>query len=119
MKFFFTLLLLSSSVFAGSWQDLEVLHSYKLNRDFQLRQTERSHALMDFSKGDEVVLKDILPLSNISVMVYVLKYVPCPGAALETELEMITPEVGAQLESGCELNLYVEVKDLLRASILE
>lgn len=126
MKILLILLFLSVNGYATDWRDLEVLQTYKLKQDFQLPQQERSGSLLDFSKGDELLLKESTALPGIGVMLYEFKYIPCPGSEMATALQIIPVqgsvpmiEVGAQLEAGCELNVYVEIKDLFTKSFFE
>ncbi|HXH73734.1 MAG TPA: hypothetical protein VNJ08_02125 [Bacteriovoracaceae bacterium] len=126
MRLIFVLLLISFNAFAIEWRDLEVLKTYQLSQNFQLPQTERSGSGMDFTKGEVVLLKEQLPLSGFNVMLYIFKYIPCPGQDMQTDLEIIpvqgtSPviEIGTQLEKGCELNVYIEVKDLFTKSFFE
>lgn len=126
MKILLILLFISINGYASDWRDLEVLQTYKLKQDFQLPQKERSGSLLDFSKEEELVLKEKMALSGIGVMLFIFKYVPCPGQEMETGMEIIPVqgtdpmiEIGAQLEAGCEFNVYVEIRDLFTKSFLE
>ena len=65
MKFFILILLLSSSVFASNWDELDTKTTYKLSQSFQLPQTERSGSILELVKGQKFELKEILPLANI------------------------------------------------------
>lgn len=120
MKIFLLFLFLSSNGFALDWQDLEVLRSYKLKQDFQLSQPERSGSLLDFSTGDEVVLKGKVALLDTGTVMYSFIYAQCTGPEMETDIEILPViEVEAQLRPGCELNLYIKSKNLLTHSMLE
>lgn len=125
MKFFILLILLSSNVFAMDWTELEAGTNYKLTQSFQLPQTERSRSLLDFSKGEELLLKDVIPLDMIKVMLYEFDYKKCSGMDMKTEMEIISVqetmpviEVGAQLEK-CTLSIYIETKDINSKSFIE
>jgi len=71
-------------------------------------------------------LKEIMPLSMVNVMLYIFDYKNCPGPAMKTDMEIIpvngtspVVEIGAQLEENCELNIYIENKDLMSTSLFE
>jgi hypothetical protein len=120
------LLIASINAYSIEWRDLEVLQKYNLKQSFQLPQIERSGSLLDFSEGEQVVLSEKLPLTRLGIMLYMFNYIPCPGNMMKTDMEIIPVqetapviEVGVQLETGCELNVYVEIKDLFTRSILK
>lgn len=128
MRRFMILFFVFSTVtaFAKTWNDLELLSEYKLTQSFELPQVERSSSLLHFIAGDDFLLKEMTPLPEIKVMVYTLKYKNCPGRAMNTTLEIIPVqatsgviEVGAQLETNCELNVYIEAKDIFTTSFFE
>jgi len=126
MRLFLGLLLISFNVFATNWTDLEQGTHYKITQSFSLPQTERSHANLEFMKGQAVILKEIAPLEAVQVTLFVFDYKNCPGPAMTTEMETIpvqatSPviEIGAQLEKNCELNVYIENKDLMSKSIFQ
>jgi hypothetical protein len=128
MRLIFLLSLFSSfSVFSGTWFDLEEGKIYKLTQNFQLSQQERSHSLIDFSKGEAFKLKEIVPLTmpGASLTLYLFEYRNCPGMELVTDLEIIgisgarpPVEVGAKIEN-CELNIFIENLDLSGKSLFE
>lgn len=125
MKFFILLTLLSFKALAVGWTELEAGHNYKLTQNFQLPQLERSSSLLDFSKGDELTLNEVVPMDMINVMLYEFNYKKCPGPDMKTDMEIIpvqgtTPmvEVGAQLEK-CTLSIYIETKDINSQSFIE
>jgi hypothetical protein len=126
MRFLLVLgLIFSFNALAVEWNDLEAGKSYKLTQSFQLPQTERSGSILDFTAGEEVKLIDVIQL-EINVVIYQLKYAKCPGPAMTTEMEIIpvhgtspVVEVGAQLVKDCELQIFIENKDLLTQSLLK
>lgn len=127
MRLFLLLTLFSFSAFATNWEDLTPGRYYKLNQSFQLPQLERSGSLLDFSKGDQHFLKEIVPINvpGFTLMLYVFKYSDCPGTAMATDMEIIEVDgtrpvvkVGTQLEA-CELNMYIEIKDYYSKSLFE
>lgn len=127
MRLFFLGLLIAFNAFATDWSDLEVGQSYKLNQSFQLKQLERSGSLLDFSKGDELTLTALIPLSipGASLALYIFDFKNCPGREMKTDMDIIpvnntSPlvEVGAQVEE-CELNVFLELKDYYSASLFQ
>ena len=117
----------SFSAVAANWTDLVEGKSYKLNQSFQLPQLERSRSLLDFSKGEIFLLKEIVPLSlpGASLALYIFDYKNCPGTEMATDMEIIPVtgsrplvEVGAKVED-CEINMYIETKDQYSKSLFE
>jgi hypothetical protein len=117
----------SISSWATTWSELQTSKNYLLVQDFQLQQLERSRSLIDFSRGEKFLLKDItnLEIPGASVTLFTFDYNNCPGPDLSTAMDIITVkdtspllEIGAQVEK-CELNIYLETKDLNLKSILE
>ena len=128
MRLFLILFLITFNAFAVSWETLRPYEDYKLTQSFQLPQSERSGSMLDFMKGEEVYLKEIMPLAipcGFSMMLYIFDYKNCPGSQMTTELEIVpvqgtSPVVkaGAYLEK-CELNVYIEMKDYYSQSLFE
>jgi hypothetical protein len=119
-------IIISFNAIAIEWTELSEKSSYKITQDFQLTQLERSGSKLDISKGDKVYLKEVMPLSAVNVILYIFDYKNCPGPALKTDMDIIpvhgtSPlvEIGAQLEENCELNIYIENKDLMSNSLFE
>ncbi len=120
------LILFSLSAFSVDWYNLEPAKTYQLKQSFQLPQTERSSSKLDFTKGEEFVLREISPLDMINVILYHFDYKNCPGPAMQTEMEIIpvqatspVVEIGAQLEEKCDLLIFIESKDLMTSSLFE
>jgi hypothetical protein len=125
MKTFLFLAFISLNAFAAYWNDLEEGKTYRTTQKFSLTQTERSHSLFEVQRGQRVSLKEIMPLSSAPVVLYVFDYKNCPGPAMSTIMEIIAVErtrpvveIGAQLDN-CELNIYVETKDLGAKALFE
>ena len=125
MRLFIGLLLISFNLLASDWSDLEEKQKYILTQSFQLPQLERSGSFMEFTVGDEAVLSEIIGLDTINVVLFKFNYKKCPGPEMKTEMEIIpvkntspVVEVGAQLEN-CSLEIFIETKDLMRASFFE
>jgi hypothetical protein len=128
MRLFIALFLLTTQVFATDWSDLEIGSNYKLTQSFQLKQLERSGSILEVMQGQEVELKALIPLSipGVSLALYIFDYKACPGPDMVTDQEIIpvdrtSPlvEVGVLLDAGCELNVYVELKDYYSNSLFE
>ena len=125
MRLFIGLLLISFNLLASDWSDLEEKQKYILTQSFQLPQLERSGSFMEFTAGDEAVLSEIIGLDTINVVLFKFNYINCPGPEMKTDMEIIpvkntspVVEVGAQLEN-CSLEIFIETKDLMRASFFE
>lgn len=127
MRLFLFLTLFSIPAFAATWEELTPGRYYKLTQSFQLPQLERSGSLLDFMKGDEHFLKDVVPLHipGFPMFVYVFKYTDCPGVDLATDMEIVEVDstrpvvkVGTQVEA-CELNMYIEAKHFYQNSLFE
>jgi hypothetical protein len=112
---------------AATWGELREGQNYELLQNFQLKQQERSHSLVEFLKGEKFLLKEIISLEipGVLVTLFTFDYKNCPGPELSTELEIIPVkeinslvEFGAQVEK-CELNIYLETKDSDYKSIFE
>lgn len=127
MRLFLLVFLISFSALASNWEDLEVGSTYKLTQSFQLPQTERSGSLLDFMKGEQVTLKEVIPMNvGFALMLYVFDYKNCPGKDMEADMEIIPVagtnplvEAGALLNKNCELNVYIETKDYYSKSLFE
>lgn len=128
MRLFLFLFLISFSAIGANWEDLRTGENYKLSQSFALPQYERSGAMLDFIKGEEVTLNEIVPLAipgGFNMVLYVFDYKNCPGMEMETDLEIVpvqgtSPVVkaGAILEK-CELSVYIELKDYYSQSLFE
>jgi hypothetical protein len=120
-------MLFAVTSWAANWEELREGQSYELLQNFQLKQQERSHSLIEFFKGDKFLLKEVLNLEipGALIKLFTFDYKNCPGPELSTEMEIIPVkeinppvEFGAQVEK-CELNIYLETKDLDYKSIFE
>jgi hypothetical protein len=126
MRLFLVLVFISFNVQAASWYELAIGKDYKLNQSFQLPLKERSHSLLDFMKGEDYELNDIIPLDMIKVVMFSFNHKNCPGPQAVTEMEIIpvhgtspVVELGAQLEKDCALEIFIENKDLMTNSVFE
>jgi hypothetical protein len=126
MRLLFAVILLTTQAFATDWSDLEVGKTYKLTQSFQLKQTERSGSMLDIVAGQKVELRALIPLSipGASLALYIFDYKKCPGPEMKTEQEIIPVnntnplvEAGVLLDTSCELNVYIELKDYYANSL--
>ena len=123
MRLFILLSLVSFQAFAMNWFDMSAGDEYTIQQNMSLPQTERSGSILEIAKGEKFVLKEIIGL-GMGLGLFNFDYKNCPGPAMETEVEVIpvegTPiEIGAMVASGCELWVYVELKDFWTKSIFE
>lgn len=128
MRLFIMLSLISFSAFALDWSDLEVGKSYKLTKLVSLTQKERSRSIIDLPAGTTVELESVIGLSipGAPLAVFIFDLPNCPGKDMVTEVEVIDVEgtdphaqVGVGLETDCELDAYVELKDYYSKSLFE
>lgn len=123
MRFLIIMCLMTFPAFASQWHELAPGKSYKLIQSFQLPQRERSGSLIDFSKGERLKLKEVeaVSLPGTTLTLYVFSHPNCPGREMTTDMEMILfegAEIGAQMED-CEINMYIEKKDLYSKSFFK
>lgn len=125
MRTFIFLFLISFNALALDWFHMESGKTYTLQQNFQLPQLERSGSILEFSKGDKYLLKEIIGL-GMGLGLFNFEYTSCPGPAMETDVEIIpvhgtTPlkEVGIMIAKECEMWVYVELKDFWTKSLFE
>lgn len=123
MRFFILLAsLFAFSAHAGIWNELEINQNYLLGQSFELPALEGDVSSVKFSAGEEATLKDIVPLEMINVMLYIFDYKNCPGQNIKTDMEIIpvhNVEIGALLEKGCQLEIYIETRDIFSESLFK
>lgn len=128
MRLFLALLLISFSAVATTWDDLELGKSYKLTQSFQLPIKANRNSLLDIMKGEEVTYVEQVPIyiPGNALVLFLFNYKNCPGPQMTTDLELVpvqgtdpVVEVGASVQEGCELNVYVEAKDYYTQSLFE
>ena len=119
-------LVFSSQVLASSWNDLEIGETYTLNQEIVLVSNSPSESSFHIPAGTKLSHSDLIPLDMISVMLYLFKLPKCPGNDFETQMEIIpvqgtSPlvEIGAQVASNCQLEIYIETKDIYSSSIVK
>ena len=125
MRIFILLAAISFPALAMNWFDMESGTEYSLLQDFSLPQHERSASILEISKGEKFVLKEIIGL-GMGLGLFNFEYKSCPGPSMETEVELIpvkgtSPlvEIGAMLAENCEMWIYVELKDFWTTSLFE
>lgn len=126
MRLFLVLLFVSFSALASTWDVLRPGEDYKLSQSFQLPLDDRSGSFLDFMKGDEVSLNEIVPLAipgGFNMLLFIFDYKNCPGPQMTTEMEIVPVQetfpvvkAGAFLEK-CELKVYIELKDYYAQSL--
>lgn len=120
------LFLISTQAFAVEWNDLEIGSEYKITQSFALPQVERSESLLDITAGEKFTVTDVVPLDMINVVLFELQYQNCPGPEMKTEMEIIpvqgtspVVEIGALLEKECNLQIFIETRDIRTNSFFE
>lgn len=114
--------LFAFSAHAGIWNDLEIDQNYKLGQSFELPVIEGNLSSVKISEGEEVILKDIVPLDMINVVLFLFDYKNCPGQNVKTDMEIIpvhNVEIGALLEKECQLEIYLETRDIYSESLFK
>jgi hypothetical protein len=96
---------------------------YTIQQNMSLPQTVRSGSILEIMKGEKFLLKEKLGM-GMGLALFNFEYKNCPGPEMETDVEVIpvegTPiEVGAMVAQGCELWVYVELKDFWTKSLFE
>lgn len=126
MKAFLILMLISMNAFAIDWNEMESGKTYTLKQNLSLKQNERSGSLLEIMKGEKLTLKEVIALGSVPVLLYSFDYKNCPGPAITTDMEIIpvtgtnpVVEIGAELAENCELNIYLETKDMISVSTFE
>lgn len=125
MRSFILLSLISFNAFAMNWFDMDIRKDYTLLQDISLQQNERSSAMLVLARGEKFHLKEIIGL-GMGLGLFNFEYLNCPGPQMETEVDVIPVEgtsplieVGAMVAEGCELWVYVELKDFWTKSFFE
>ena len=104
--FALVLSLLTTSVWALDWSDIEVQQSYRLGQDFRFPTGEA------FLAGEELIITDKVGLS-IGVILIEAQLTHCqyPGRELEVEIFPVPTEIGLAVVPDCLLWFYVENRD--------
>lgn len=114
------LLLLITLVFAQSafaenvqWYDLENYNRYTLTQDIVFENG------MTFKAGQKFDMFDFIA-GGVPVAYFGMHYTDCKNPDELAELSIVdvgNHRIGAQLEEGCNLSLYVELKDFFKESL--
>ncbi len=111
-------ILFSSQLLALDWYDFELGTTFKLDKEIVFAKEG-----ITLKKGEHFQLDDIITLP-ISVSVFQFEVNNCPGENVSTEMIIIDPtfnagdpSVGVQLQEGCLLEVYVELKDYFTKSL--
>lgn len=113
--------LVSSNIFAAdvvtNWYDMELYSRYTLRQDIVFENG------MSFKAGEQFDMFDFIS-GGVPVAYFGLHQVNCKNPDLTAELSIVevptTPriqKIGAQLAEGCNLELYVELKDFFKDSV--
>ncbi len=116
--------LFSSSIFAANmdWSELEQYNEYKLTQKIVFENG------VSLASGDVYELREIEPLSIPGYPMFYYSFHKKNCTNPDQTAEMVIVEVpgkdwdvsvGAQLEEGCNLGLYLEVKDYYSRSAFE
>lgn len=114
---------LSSFAANLNWQDLRSDEALVLTQKLPLETADGKS--LEIAAGSKVSVTEVLPLDGIDVVDADLKLENCE-AELASEMAIILPEggaekseVGVQLSKGCELEVFIEVKDFGGISFFE
>lgn len=123
MRTFLALALLGLSLnsFAMEWSDLESGMTYKLTQNLSLPQ-KLNRAILELPPGEPFRYKSVIGGAGLAIFSF--DYLNCPGEQMETEVEVIPVknypvEIGAMVAEGCELWVFVELKDYYTPAIFE
>jgi hypothetical protein len=123
MRTFLALALLSISLnsFAMDWSDLERGTNYKLTQSLSLPQ-KLNGTLLELPVGESFRYKSVIGGAGLAIFSF--DYINCPGLEMETEVEVIPVknypiEIGAMVAEGCELWVFVELKDYYTPAIFK
>lgn len=123
-KLLFTLVLslMAFAVHAEAleWGDLDLNEQYILNQDINFDN------VITFKKGDRFEVMDRMG-GEIPAIYFQLHSVKCDDPTLTSEMILVNPNpkdtrdrtIALQLTEGCNIDLWVEVKDYYSASILD
>lgn len=113
--------LLSSNIFAAdvvtNWYDMELYSRYTLRQDIVFENG------MSFKAGEQFDMFDFIA-GGIPVAYFGLHQVNCKNPDQTAELSIVEvptspkiQKIGAQLAEGCNLELFVELKDFFKDSV--
>ena len=96
-----------------SWQQIELNQNLLSNEPITLNQK------VTLPTHSQLKVVELVSLDEIQVLSYKLKMIPCDSTLKNETSEMIilNNDYGFQLEQGCNLNVFVEIKDLSKPSL--
>lgn len=115
---FLVSLVFSTSIFAANleWYDLEMYGRYFLKQDITFDNG------ISFKAGEQFDMLDFIA-GGVPVAFFQMHQVNCQNADQTAEMILVdvpgenkNTVIGAQLEEGCNLGLYVETKDFFTES---
>lgn len=107
-----TLLALSALVQTLSWQQIDLKQYLNFDRDVVINRC------VTLKKGSHVQVDNIMSLDPIAVTIYQMSFLSCTDdlKTLETDIEIIDETYGIKLNTGCQIEIFVENKDLEKPS---
>lgn len=117
-----TVILFSHNSIASTWESISEGRSYKLMQDLKIEDGKKELFL---SKGTRLKALEVSELNMIKVNFQKYQVQNCPDETLETDLELVPVDikgtklsVGVNMTKGCILEVFVEKKDVEKASFL-
>jgi hypothetical protein len=110
-----------SQAYAAQWSDLELNSRYLLNHTISFP------GIAEFNKGEKVDLLDFVAGEG-PVMYYQVHLLDCKNPELEAEMILVNPapedttrdrSIAVQLETGCNLGIFLEPIDYYSPSIFD
>ena len=109
----------SSTVFASAqWSDLELYNSYKSTQEIAFENG------IVIPKGEEFELRQIEPLTIPGYPMFYLQFhqTKCVNVDQTADMSLLDVEgtvLGVDLEEGCNVGMYLEIKDYYNNSAFE
>lgn len=104
---------------ARTWTSIEAGDQIYLISDLQIKNTN-----LLLKRNSSLRVKEVVPMDLISVVMYKVQAISCPGPSLTSELDLYSVRqatgsvtVGIELTRGCVLEIYVENTDLQTLSL--
>jgi hypothetical protein len=120
---FMTFLSGSASAASLSWENLERGEQVQLSQNIEL--LRKSGEAIHLPVETKLFLDDVQPLGELSVTDFTFRVTSCTTPELDSEMSLILPnentpnskaEVGVSYTKGCELDVFVESKDIATSS---
>lgn len=108
-----TPILLSALAGLIPWQSIEL--NQKLMLDVPIQLSEQ----LTLKQNAKLIVTDLMPLDQINVMSFKMKITPCSSTLKTQTSDMVIVKdlYGFQLEKECELNVFLEFRDLQNPSL--